>query len=237
MESNEGARVPSSEDHARRPPAGLPETRSGVTDFVSAAWAGLACYLFCDAAHARHPGLLTWTGILATFFAACACLQRWRWGRWAVLGMAGCILADATAGAVRCAGPDGLLTQGLTGFLRWSEDVLEAYGCGEPVGACIIALAAFTLVWLCRSATHREFEWHKRERTRRWQFCVAGAFLAVFLLGLSGSGIAGRVRARAIAVGAGIPDVALARVGMRVVSRIGSARPASLSTSGPAGRR
>lgn len=149
------------------------------TTVIAMSWVTLTFYGFMHLASVSSIRLGIWTAAFITILVAWSVIERKRWGRLALLGIASCILADAAC-AVYC-----LLSVSLTPRETPVLITVERSYIGSPFfGLLILLLCALTILWLLRRSVRDEFERRKRAATRRYQVGIA-----LTLVGICGIGM------------------------------------------------
>jgi hypothetical protein len=167
-----------------------PSNRIIGIDLIACAW--IAASVYCTLLLLTPPLEVTVWQVLAVsvpLVSGCAAIERWRWARSAMLGIAMVLLFDtlfAVEGIVSAAGGrrySGLLEPG-----EWAR--LFSGFTGSPwFGVGVFTLAAVTVLWMSREPVRREFEHRKRAKTRTYQVGIAAVMVAVYSLGLHSSGL------------------------------------------------
>lgn len=164
--------------------------RGLLTDLLAGVWVVVNVYGFllaCIPLDRIKPADIVVTAI--PLLAACAALERWRWSRGAMLGIAVVILLDTACAVARTAGAMPQPWElSLLQPAVWSM-VLSGFTGDSWFGALVIAFAAATAFWMSRPAVIKEFEYRKRVRTRRSQGMIASVLVFAFFGGMHHSGL------------------------------------------------
>lgn len=148
------------------------------TTGIAMSWVLLAVYGFLCFAAASPSRLEVWITALTILVVAWSVMERKRWGRFALLGIAACRIVDAAYALYRLYGAAHGSAFATPYVLRAIE---QTYFGSLAYGLLLLLLCAVTLAWLLRQSVRVEFDVGKRMATRRWQIT-----LAVLLTGICG---------------------------------------------------
>lgn len=181
-------------------PISLPVNRytrkSLITDSLAGIWVLLNIYgVLCDLATPPAPTFAGVMALLTLLVVAWSALERKRWGRLALLGIAGIKFIDISMALV-C-----LLTLGHLGFDVhmhgvWCPLLVYSSHYGERSVAIAIRtllgcglLTVVTVLWLLHPDVRTEFNNRKQFRTSRTQFAIALFLVMVWACGQLLAGI------------------------------------------------
>jgi hypothetical protein len=169
--------------------AAEPARTRPATTVVLLLWGALLTYWFLsESSHEPAFPLMTYVSGAIIWMAIWAALERMRWGRLAVIAVAGFSLFDVAAGAylLMAAPPRAARAycQGLPPIVA----LLGAYGGSAVLGAFAVVVWAGTIVWMLRPAVREEYVRGKSQIRKRWQCYIATAVLAAGIPGMWGTG-------------------------------------------------
>lgn len=188
----EEVNTPSQTVAVRKPVAG----HLTVTTLLAMSWVTLAIYAVLFAVTDLKMSLIIWNVPIISLVAAWAVMERWRWGRLVLIGMAGLFFLDAAYAAWQLANGEGMQFLNALWNARFLRELLGSYGLGSGFGAALLLLSLITLVWLNGRAVQKEFETRKRSKTRRFQFGIAAFLLGLIVYGIFQNGLSKNVQNR-----------------------------------------
>ena len=158
------------------------------TTAIGIGWVALTVYQFACFTASSGLRIMELVVTLITLMIAWAVMERKRWGRLSLLGIAFFTLVDYTYAAVRLASAP--LSPALP-YLHSKPFVmmlLYAKGSGMIVGGMLPSLCFMTLGWLAWKPVRAEFEQRKPTTTRRCQVGIALVLAGIYGLGIVQSG-------------------------------------------------
>lgn len=181
-------------------PISLPVNRYTIkslfTDLLAGIWVLLNIYgVLCDLATPPAPTYAGIMALLTLLVIAWSALERKRWGRLALLGIAGIKFIDILMALV-CLLAFGHLGLDVHMHGVWCPLLVHSSHYGEMSVAIVIrtllgcgTLTIITLLWLLHPDVRMEFDSGKQFRTRRTQFVIALFLVMVWACGQLLAGI------------------------------------------------
>ncbi len=160
------------------------QLRTSLTTILGCCWMVLAIY---SAVRAMEYGWMSndpalWWSLILSCLIAWAVIERKRWGRISLQGLALAnilqllfamlLVADAVANISISAVP-------------WLPSSFHVYGRGMLFGVALSALSVISLIWFRHPEVVAEFETGKQRSTRKWQLYIAYTLVFGWLLSLA----------------------------------------------------
>jgi hypothetical protein len=148
-------------------------------------WVFLVIYgLLLALASRIHVSLVEWLAVWTVLAVAWSVMERKRWGRFALLGIAIILLINLVVALWQLQSiPPSLIQTTFVGQYG-PMMVLHNFLRGTLFGSSSLLLAPITALWLMRQKVKSEFEHCKKIATNRYQL-----YIAMFLLSLCAFGI------------------------------------------------
>jgi hypothetical protein len=165
-----------------------PVKRQVTTDIIASAWIALNLYALCLVF--SHPARASAEDLVLVFvpmLTAVAVLERWRWARLAMFGIAAMVIGDMGYSVARIAYLTEASLFPLANYYTILKTVLRGFTGSAWFGLAAMVIGLATMAWMLRGSVKREFEHRKRSRTRRGQLGIAGFLVTWYVLSLTRS--------------------------------------------------
>lgn len=198
----------------------LPVRRFGVTDLLALGWVFASIYRsLCSRPLETGRETFLWPAALLSVLVAWAVLERLRWGRLAMLGIALATVVDALFAVYLISLASGPLSSQPAPLIH-SLDVLSAYSCGPVFGAILLAISVTTITHLLTAPARIDFEFRKRATTTWTQFGIAASLLALWVFVQIPSGLAHAVMTSIVQASSGLATRQAESLGTAPVLRL-----------------